>query len=145
MSFRPLMTNREENFFAPARDIQWHMKPVQFRDRSFWLLLCRCSSKEKRLKKILWITLIHTVWVTDFGTTSQPNIIFSKMRNNVILPIFSEFEYEVEIIEFCQVYYRHFSIYAGNVETKKRKPQKQKLHKWRLLSSTKGEDNRIEL
>ena len=43
------------------------------------------------------------------------------MRNNVILPIFSEFEYEVEIIEFCQVYYRHFSIYAGNVETKKKK------------------------
>ena len=40
--------------------------------------------------------------------------------------------------------YRHSLIYAVNLKTHK-KTQKQKLRKLRLLSSTKGEENRIEL
>ena len=40
--------------------------------------------------------------------------------------------------------YRHSLIYAVNVGLKK-KPQKQKPRKSRLLSSTKGEENRIDL
>ena len=41
--------------------------------------------------------------------------------------------------------YRHSSIYAFNVGTQKRKPWKQKPRESRLLSSTKGEENRVEL
>ena len=40
---------------------------------------------------------------------------------------------------------RHSSIYAVNVGTHKNKPWKQKPPKSRLLSSTKGEENRLEL
>ena len=40
--------------------------------------------------------------------------------------------------------YRHSSIYAVNVGTQKKKMQKQKPCKSRLLSSTKGEESRIE-
>ena len=43
-----------------------------------------------------------------------------------------------------QLLYRHFSIYAVNLGRHK-KAQKQKPRKPRLLSSTKGEENRIEL
>ena len=41
--------------------------------------------------------------------------------------------------------YRHSLIYAVNVGTHKKKHGKQKPRKSRLLSSTKGEENRIEL
>ena len=41
--------------------------------------------------------------------------------------------------------YRHSSIYAVNVGTHKKKTQKRKPHKSWLLSSTKGEANRIQL
>ena len=40
--------------------------------------------------------------------------------------------------------YKHSSIYAVNVGTHKKRG-KRKPHKSRLLSSTKGEENRIEL
>ena len=41
--------------------------------------------------------------------------------------------------------YRHSSIYTVNVGTHTNKPRKQKLCKSRLLSSTKGEENRTEV
>ena len=41
--------------------------------------------------------------------------------------------------------YRHSSIYPVNVGTHKKTRSKQKPRKSRLLSSTKGEENRIEL
>ena len=41
--------------------------------------------------------------------------------------------------------YRHSSIYAVNVGTHKKTAESEKPRKQRLLSSTKGEENRIEL
>ena len=50
----------------------------------------------------------------------------------------------ITIIPKAKSLYRHSSIYVVNVGTHK-KTRKQKPGKLRLLSSTKGEENKIEL
>ena len=61
--------------------------------------------------------------------------------------IYLDNKWPIKLVHICiddQSNYRHSSIYAVNVGTQK-KCEKQNTRKSRLLSSTKGEENRIEI
>ena len=107
-----------------------------------------------------WLSQFSFAKLADlFPISFKPNVAIAKFfwkmqkktwysilrvdaRNAKISPIFHFDQGNNAMVRFFM--YRHSSIYAINVGTQK-KTWRQKPRKSRLLSSTKGEENKIEL
>ena len=97
----------------------------------------RCCDSPHKCIRLSWCSTWKTCLLTG------PELIFDRHRFMSLPAIYHIFF--ARSGSKSESNYRHSSIYAVNVRTQEKKTQKQKPCKSRLLSSTKGEENRLEL